>query len=35
MDEREENETLKTQIDKLPKLVKKLFVKDEVKLLNK
>ena len=35
MDEREENEKLKTQIDKLPKLVKKLFVKDEVKLLNK
>ena len=30
-----QNETLKTQIDKLPKLVKKLFIKDEVKLLNK
>ena len=30
-----QNETLKSQIDKLPKLVKKLFIKDEVKLLNK
>lgn len=30
-----QNETLKSQIDKLPKLVKKLFIKDEVKMLNK